>query len=191
MNRGNRIHGDKYSRDRRFRDTRLSGTMWWIEWNLGNFNRKWRHSCSKNSLLGVDGRQQRSPTISIMSERYGGNWNNSTRKKNFSNHHNELNETYVSLSRSSNSINPPSQFLFLLQFRSFLRERLNESRKSVDKTGFGKILFFEASRVEEFEEVQLNSTGPRKMAEVEGGRGVVYAVLSDPITSLSSFFPSG
>lgn len=110
--------------------------------------------------------------------------------KNFSNHHNEL-KTYVSLSRSSNSINPPSQFLFLLQFRSFLRERLNESRKSVDKTGFGKILFLEASRVEEFEEVQLNSTGPRKMAEVEGGRGVVYAVLSDPITSLSSFFPSG
>lgn len=27
MDRGNRIHGDKYSRDRRFRDTRLSGTM--------------------------------------------------------------------------------------------------------------------------------------------------------------------
>lgn len=63
---------------------------------------------------------------------------------------------------------------------SFLSSRARESRK-----------FLEASRVEAHSsegKVQLNSTGPREMAGVEG---VVYAVLSAPITSLSSFFPSG
>lgn len=101
----------------------------------------------------------------MMNERYNRNWNNKHEKC----------HVLESSCRITNLTKLVSFYNFV-PFFAFERE----SRK-----------FLEASRVEAHNsegEVQLNSTGPREMAGVEG---VVYAVLSAPITSLSSFFPSG
>lgn len=100
----------------------------------------------------------------MMNERYNRNWNNKHEK------------CHV-LESSCRITNLTKLTCVFLQFHSFLRER--ENRKN-----FSKLRESNSSEGE----VQLNSTGPREMAGVEG---VVYAVLSAPITSLSSFFPSG